>query len=905
MKDATPKAIYLKDYLPPSHLIVTTDLEVELGGAVGKGAADAVTTVTSILSIEKNSDPKAENNQHLFLNGGNLSLVSVSVDDRLLDASEYEANDSGLLLHSVPDQFTLKTVVHIKPQDNTSLEGLYRSQSMYCTQCEAEGFRNITYFLDRPDVMSEFTTKIIADKKQFPVLLANGNAIAEGDLPNGKHWRQWHDPFKKPCYLFAMVAGNLSKIDDSFTTQSGREVTLQIFVEPKDLDKCDHAMTSLKNSMKWDEEVYGREYDLDIFMIVAVDDFNMGAMENKGLNIFNTACVLAKPEVTTDAAFQRVEAVVAHEYFHNWSGNRVTCRDWFQLSLKEGFTVFRDSQFSSDMGSPTVKRVEDVSILRTLQFAEDAGPMSHPVQPSSFIEISNFYTLTIYEKGAEVVRMIYNLLGPELFRKGSDLYFERHDGQAVTIKEFTDAMEAVSGRDLTQFKHWYTQSGTPVVTVTDDYNSDTQTYELTVKQSCPSTPNQPSAEKQPYHIPLAMGLIGSQGEMSVTLETDNSNNQSETANHFVLELTQPEQTFVFSNVTEKPVPSLFRHFSAPVRVRYDYSRKDLLQLIRLEEDGFSRWDACQRLGVSLINDMQNEKSMSQSTTDPAFIDALKSVLADETLDPAMVALMLTLPSEAYLSELSELVDIDGIHQAREKMRFDIATALADLFFSVYNRVNTQEPYKASAEQIAKRSLKNTALQYLALLNSDDSDKATELAIAQYQSATNMTDTLGALRAIITSRHQRAVDYAETALADFYDRFKDEPLAIDQWLILQATATQTESGSSLKKVKALMEHPCFSIKNPNKVRSLIGAFCNNNLVAFHAMDGSGYQFLGEQVRHLNAINPQMASRLVTPLTRWKKFNAERQALMKKELELIKTEPNLSKDVFEVVSKSLDQ
>ncbi|MGH1470088.1 MAG: aminopeptidase N [Cellvibrionaceae bacterium] len=891
MKDAAPKAIYLKDYLPPAFVINTTDLVVEL--------TDDVTTVTSSLLIERNPDYKADQAKDLVLNGGKLSLVSVSIDDQLLDRSMFEVDENGLTISNVPERFTLTTVVEIKPQDNTTLEGLYRSQSIYCTQCEAEGFRNITYYLDRPDVMSEFTTKIIADKKQFPVLLANGNSIGEGDLENGRHWRQWHDPFKKPCYLFAMVAGNLSKIDDKFVTQSGREVVLQIFVEPKDLDKCDHAMASLKNSMKWDEEVYGREYDLDIFMIVAVDDFNMGAMENKGLNIFNTSCVLAKPEVTTDAAFQRVEAVVAHEYFHNWSGNRVTCRDWFQLSLKEGFTVFRDSQFSSDMGSPTVKRVEDVSVLRTMQFAEDAGPMSHPVQPSSFIEISNFYTLTIYEKGAEVVRMIHNLLGPDLFRKGSDLYFERHDGQAVTIKEFTGAMEFVSGRDLTQFKHWYTQAGTPIIAVSDEYDANNKTYTLTVKQSCPSTPNQPATDKQPYHIPLAMGLIGNQGELTATLHSESEKN---VANHFVLEVTEPEQEFVFTGVSENPVPSLLRNFSAPVRLRYDYSREDLLQLIRLEKDGFSRWDACQSLGVKFIREMMAANDISKTATDADFIAALKEVLQDDSLDPAMVALMLSLPSEAYLSELSDLVDIDGIHQAREKMRFDIATQLSGLLQEVYDRFNINEDYQATAEQIAKRSLKNIALQYLSLLSDD---RYVEHAITQYKTSNNMTDTLAALRAIVNSKNSHAMSQADALLSDFYGRFKEEPLAIDQWLMLQATSNNNVGSRSLEKVKALMTHPCFSLKNPNKVRSLIGAFCNGNLVSFHAEDGSGYQFLGEQVRALNAMNPQIASRLVTPLTRWKKYNAKRQKLMKKELELIKADPALSKDVFEVVSKSLQE
>ncbi len=554
MRDAQPKAIYLKDYQEPDFWINKTDLEFDI--------QEDVTTVTATLAITRH--PNAPKKASLVLMGQDMALVSITLNGKLLSTADYRVDAESLTVPDMQDSNTFVCVTQIKPQENTSLEGLYKSRTMYCTQCEAEGFRKITYYLDRPDVMSEFTSKITADKNLYPVLLSNGNLVESGDLDNDRHWVKWHDPHVKPCYLFALVAGNLVNVDDSFTTKSGRKVDIKVFVEDKDADKCDHAILSLKNAMKWDEDVYGREYDLDIFMIVAVDDFNMGAMENKGLNIFNTSCVLAKPETTTDAGFQRVEGVVAHEYFHNWSGNRVTCRDWFQLSLKEGFTVFRDAEFSSDMNSRTVKRVEDVSMLRTMQFAEDAGPMAHPVQPASFIEISNFYTLTIYEKGCEVVRMIHTLLGEELFRKGSDVYFERHDGQAVTIDDFVAAMADASGRDFTQFMRWYRQAGTPIVKASGKYDEQTQTYSLTMEQHCPPTPE--SDVKLSLVIPVAMGLLGEAGALKLTLQGEVANTETEDNTHRVLEFTEAKQTFVFENVMEPPVPSLFRGFSAPVKI---------------------------------------------------------------------------------------------------------------------------------------------------------------------------------------------------------------------------------------------------------------------------------------------------------------------------------------------------
>lgn len=900
MADVQPQTIFLSDYQVPDFLIEKTDLIFSL--------QEAETTVTSTLLVKKNSASE-KTNAPLILHGENLILRSIAIDGRELAEDEYQVDAETLTL-TVSDQCIVTCVTVIKPQENTALEGLYKSSGMYCTQCEAEGFRKITYYLDRPDVMSVFSTKIIADKTLYPLLLSNGNLVNQGELDNNRHWAQWYDPFKKPAYLFALVAGDLALVEDSFTTQSGRDITLRIYVEEKDLDKCDHAMQSLKRAMRWDEEVYGREYDLDLFMIVAVDDFNMGAMENKGLNIFNTSCVLAKPETTTDAGFQRVEGVVAHEYFHNWSGNRVTCRDWFQLSLKEGFTVFRDEEFSSDMGSRAVKRIEDVAFLRTTQFAEDAGPMAHPVQPPSFIEISNFYTLTIYEKGAEVVRMIHTLLGEHLFREGSDLYFQRHDGQAVTINDFIDAMETVSKRDFTQFKHWYTQAGTPIVAVTDSYNAKTQEYTLTIKQSCPSTPEATEEQKHAFHFPLCMGLVAEGKNIPLVLAGEDAESFSSVTNR-LLEITESEQTFVFTHVPSKPVPSLFRQFSAPVRLSIQRTREDYLQLLAYDEDSFCRWDAGQQLAVSIIDELvvayQEKKSIA---IDPVLLDGLRVVLADNTLDKAMVSLLLTLPSEAYLSEIATVVDVDAIHFARQQLAEFLALGLHKELLACYETLNTEEIYQASANAIAKRSLKNAALSYLLLAETaKDASKhtsSTDSPIAkqcyqQFATANNMTDSFSALKALVHSVPEDKVieEYQEKALAEFYAKWQHENLVVNQWLSVQATIPHA---STLEKIKTLMAHESFSMTNPNKVRALIGAF-TQNLVAFHQPSGEGYRFLAEQVIALNKTNPQIAARIIAPLTRWKKYDSHRQELMKTYLLQIKESPSLSKDVYEVVSKSL--
>ncbi|WP_423895957.1 aminopeptidase N [Candidatus Pelagadaptatus aseana] len=889
MKDAQPQAIYLADYQVPDFLIDKTELLFQLD--------PEQTRVATTLRMRRN--PKSEaSDAPLILNGQDMLLEQVTLNGRVLSGDEYSADDQYLTIHQPGDDFVLETVVVINPAANTSLEGLYKSRTMFCTQCEAEGFRKITYYLDRPDVLSEFVTRIEADKSEFPVLLSNGNRIDAGELEQGRHFAVWHDPFRKPAYLFALVAGTLSVVEDTFTTCSGRQVDLKIFVEEKDLDKCDHAMMSLKNSMRWDEEVYGREYDLDIFMIVAVDDFNMGAMENKGLNIFNTSCVLAKPETTTDAGFQRVEGVVAHEYFHNWSGNRVTCRDWFQLSLKEGFTVFRDAEFSADMNSATVKRVEDVSLLRTMQFAEDGGPMAHPVRPPSFIEISNFYTLTIYEKGAEVVRMIHTLLGQKTFRKGSDLYFDRHDGEAATIEDFVAAMEQASGRDLTQFKLWYSQAGTPELHVSDSYDEAAQQYRLVIEQRCPDTPEASAEEKLPMHIPVAIGLLGDAGNLAIHLQGALPDTETPDNTHRVLELTEARQEFVFNQLPEKPVPALLRGFSAPVKLHYDYSRDELMRLMSAEDDGFCRWDAAQQLAVEVIYDaMQAWRDHQEFVVDARLVQAYRSVLSDKSLDKAMVSLMLQLPSEAYLSELADSIDVEAIHFGRREVRRQIAEALKFELSEAYAENNPETVYKASAEQIAQRSLKNVCLSYLLLL---DESIGINLAQQQFSQANNMTDTIAALHGLLGADPHKAQDLADQALANFYQRWQQEALVVNQWLMAQAICSLPDG---VARVEKLMSHEAFDLKNPNKVRSLIGAFCNNNAINFHIESGEGYRFLADQIITLNKLNPQIAARLVTPLTKWRKYDAARQQLMKNELERIRSTEELSKDVFEVVTKSL--
>ncbi len=876
-----PKAVYLKNYRPPDYLIDKIDLRAELG--------ERATTVISRLFVRRNPDRRRWP-VPLVLDGQELNLQSIKLDGRELDKDDYTLNAESLTLPNIPDTFTLEIETRIKPQENTSLEGLYKSSNMFCTQCEAEGFRKITYYLDRPDVMARFTTLIIADKERYPVLLSNGNIIDKGGLPGNRHWVKWEDPFKKPCYLFALVAGDLVYQEDRYLTKSGRAVTLRIYVEPGNLDKCAHAMASLKHAVKWDEDTFGLEYDLDIYMIVAVGDFNMGAMENKGLNIFNTACVLAKPETASDRDYEGIQGVIGHEYFHNWTGNRVTCRDWFQLSLKEGLTVFRDQEFSSDMISRGVQRINDVRALRSTQFSEDAGPMAHPVRPDSYIKINNFYTATVYDKGAELVRMIHMLLGRQGFRKGMDLYFQRHDGQAVTTDNFVSAMADANGIDLTQFKRWYRQAGTPELTVQTSYNADSKTYTLEVIQSCLPTPGQ--EKKQPFHIPLAVGLLDRHGrDLSLRLAGEKTPGGSTTR---VLAIQNKKETFRFQDVPHKPVPSLLRGFSAPVKLKVDLSDEELAFLAAHDSDEFNRWEAGQQLAtrviMRLIHDCREGKTLSLQQ---GFIDAMGKTLTNAELHKEFIAEALILPTESYLAELMKVIDVETVHEVRDFVRKALAKNLKVEFLSVYHATASSEPYHFDARSAARRSLKNLCLTYLMEL---DDPSIAECCMEQFCNANNMTDEVAALSVLANNNSPLRIE----ALDNFYNKWRHEPLVVDKWFAIQAASRLP---GTLNDVKHLVEHPAFDLKNPNKVRSLIGTFCHANPVRFHAASGAGYTFLVDQVLELDRLNPQVAARLAGSLSRWKKYDTGRQALMKVQLERIVETSNLSKDVYEIASKSL--
>ncbi|CAO3427245.1 aminopeptidase N [Azospirillum argentinense] len=882
MDKGTPKAIRLQDYRPPAHLIDTVDLFFDLG--------EEVTTVRAQLGLRRNPACDGAAALPLTLDGQRLELVSVALNGQPLGDADYTVTPDHLTVHSVPETFTLETVVRIKPQENTALEGLYKSSGNFCTQCEAEGFRKITYFADRPDVMARYTTTITADKARYPVLLSNGNLIESGDLPDGRHRAVWEDPFPKPCYLFALVAGTLVHQEDRFRTASGRDVTLRIYVEPGNEDKVDHAMRSLIKSMRWDEEVFGLEYDLDIFNIVAVGDFNMGAMENKSLNVFNTKYILAKPETATDQDFLGIEAVVAHEYFHNWTGNRVTCRDWFQLSLKEGLTVFRDQEFSSDMNSRAVKRIADVQRLRTVQFPEDSGAMAHPVRPDSYVEINNFYTPTVYDKGSEVIRMYHTLLGPQGFRKGMDLYFQRHDGQAVTCDDFAAAMSDATGVDLTQFKRWYRQAGTPELDVTGAYDEAAKTYRLTVKQTVPPTPGQPV--KEPMHIPLVMGLLGPDGAdlpLRLTGEAEPAGTSR------TLHITEAEQTFTFVDVPARPVPSLLRGFSAPVKLRADLTDGDLTFLMANDSDAFNRWEAGQTLATRLLLSLVADRQAGRELALPqSFIDAVGAVLKDADQDPAFAAQALVLPTESYLGTQMEVIDPDAIHAVREFARRRLAEALRPGWLDTHRRNAGNEPFSVDAAAIGRRALKNLCLAYLMAL---EDEEALGLCLGQYHGAQAMTDVMAALQFLSNSNAPER----DEAIAAFYERWKGEALVVDKWFGVQATSHRPDA---LERVTALLAHPAFEIRNPNKVYALIGGFAGGNPVRFHDTSGAGYRFLADQVLRLDPMNPQVAARMVGPFSRLRRYDATRRALMKAELERIVATPGLSPDVFEVASKSLE-
>ena len=875
----TPQPVRLEDYRPPDYLVDQVDLEFRLG--------PADTEVAARLAVRRN--PAAgEGARPLVLDGQELELLQLKLDGEPLGRNRYQVDADHLIVHDLPQACTLESTVRINPAANTALEGLYVSNGVFCTQCEPEGFRKITYFLDRPDVMARYRVRIEAEKAAYPVLLANGNRIDAGALPDGRHLALWEDPFPKPSYLFALIAGRLAKLEDAFVTRSGRKVTLQIYTEPREIDKCDHAMASLKKSMKWDEDRFGLEYDLDQFMIVAVSDFNFGAMENKGLNIFNTKYVLAKPETATDADYMGVEAVIAHEYFHNWTGNRVTCRDWFQLSLKEGLTVFRDQEFTSDLHSRPVKRIADARRLRATQFLEDAGPLAHPVRPDSYVEINNFYTTTVYEKGAEVIRMLHTLIGEDAFQRGMRTYFERHDGQAVTCEDFVAAMESASGRDLARFRRWYGQAGTPRLTVRGRHDPAAGTYTLTVAQSTPPTPGQP--DKAPLHIPLAVGLLDPAGK-ALPLRLDGESAPGRTSR--VLELTEPEQRFVFTGIRGRPVPSLLRGFSAPVILESDLGDADLRFLMAHDPDPFVRWESGQSYALKvMLGLIAGHRSGRAPILDDGLADGFEKTLASSTPDHAFVAQALMLPSETYVAEQMAEIDVDGIHTVREFLRTALGERLVEQWSKTYRALRTREPYRFDAAEIGRRTLKNLALGYL-LAGGGEEGRAS--CLAQLERADNMTDAIAALGLLAES------DLPERAgaLADFYAKWRDDALVVDKWFALQAMAQRPDA---VEVVTGLLGHEAFTLTNPNRVRALIAAFAGNP-TGFHRADGAGYAFVADHVLALDGRNPQVASRLTQPLCRWRRYDAARRDLMRTQLERILAAPGLSRDVYEIASKSL--
>jgi aminopeptidase N len=878
MRTEEPRPIRLTDYRPPDWLIETVELDVSLD--------PTATTVRSKLLLRPNS---AGAPTPLVLDGEELKLRSLALDGKPLANGSFVATPDRLTIAQPPNRpFALEIETVIDPAANSRLMGLYRAGATYCTQCEAEGFRRITYFLDRPDVMAVYTTRIEADKSEAPVLLSNGNLIAQGDVPGAnRHFAVWHDPFKKPCYLFALVGGDLAHVSDTFTTMSGRSVKLAIYVEPGKEDRCLYAMDSLKRAMRWDEEAFGREYDLDIFMIVAVSAFNMGAMENKGLNVFNDKYVLASPATATDADYANIEAVIAHEYFHNWTGDRITCRDWFQLCLKEGLTVFRDEEFSADQRSRAVERIGDVRALRSHQFVEDAGPLAHPVRPEVYHEINNFYTTTVYDKGAEVVRMIQALLGHELFRKGMDLYFERHDGEAATVEQFVQCFADVSGRDFSQFMLWYTQAGTPEVVVTPHYDARAKTYRLDIAQTIPPTPGQ--ADKTPMVIPLRVGLVGKDGgDLPLMLD-------GRPLHRNVLELTQPSRSFVFTGVNELPIPSVNRGFSAPIKLTLPIEAEDLRFLAAHDCDPFNRWQAVQTLAMSLlIDNVAALRRNASARDDDGLIAAFGAILGDPKLEPAFIALTLTPPGEPDVArEIGHDVDPGAIFAARRHLRAEIGAQLGASLADTYRRMITPGAYQPDAASAGRRSLKNACL---GLLAATEEQEAVDLALAQYHDADNMTDRMAALETLAQhDRPERA-----HVLEDFYARYCEDPLIIDKWLALQAAIPEP---TTLDRVRALTSHPAFSMANPNRIRALIGSFAQVNHTQFNRVDGAGYDFVADAVLQLDPKNPQVAARLMGAFRSWRALEAQRRARAEATLRRVAAAPALSRDVADIVARTL--
>lgn len=857
-----PQAQYLKDYQAPQFSIQHIDLRFEL--------APLQTSVQSTMTINRTD----ESNSDLALDGVDLTLISVVVDDKAYD--DYTLEDEKLIIHNLPENFILKIENHIDPQTNTSLEGLYLSGGAYCTQCEAEGFRKITYYLDRPDVLASFDVTIIADKK-YTHLLSNGNQIEAGNLDDGRHFVKWQDPFKKPSYLFALVAGDFDVLRDHYTTKSGRNVELALFVDKGNLSKTPHAMTSLKKSMRWDEERFNLEYDLDIYMIVAVDFFNMGAMENKGLNIFNSKCVLANQETATDKDYHTIESIVGHEYFHNWTGNRVTCRDWFQLSLKEGLTVFRDQEFSSDMGSRALNRIDAVKVMRTHQFSEDAGPMAHPIRPEKVIEMNNFYTVTVYDKGAEVIRMMHTLLGEEKFQQGMSLYFERHDGQAVTCDDFVAAMSDASGIDLTQFKRWYSQAGTPKLNVEQVYDEQKHTFTLSIEQFAPD--NQP--DNALLHIPFAIELLDSVGQ-SLPLVINNQPQDS------VLNVTEKTQQFVFEGIKQRPVAVLLEDFSAPCIVNQNTSAADLLHIMRFARSDFSRWDAQQRL---FTNEMKQAVASGDANLSDEIINALKTLIDERDGDLALIAELLKLPSYDTLAAEYSIIPVDDIIAVQNTFEAQIASSLADSFVNCYNAL--LDDGSTSATAVAIRALKQVCLYYLAKTNHNSVNSL----INESAHSSNMTNVLAALSAVVKANHP----LCDTLLDEFDAKWRHDVLVMDKWFALQA---MKETASSIEDIKALYNHPSFDFGNPNRVRALVGSFSHFNITQFHRADGKGYELLGDLLVKLNDINPQNASRMLTPFMSWRRYDENRSAAIKAQLMRLANLEGLSDDLFEKVEKALE-